>query len=790
MIHVQRAARLVLSRRCSTLAIQPRISQLLNFIGHIDASCDPSWHEVTSLPTLDSAIAHLESIAGPSTPPGESPSLLNAAHPPPTWLLVKLCSKVKSPADAEKASHLIIAYLPYVPSDLRAPVLILVVHILSSYKVFHTLDRVIKLFIELPISHESWHFNRLLRALTLYTETPTDGRYAARLAILLLKTMAERELSLTSTTYRCFLENRFITRELAEELRRRMDHDRIVPDRDHLESLLRIFAHHGSIHDAVAYARVIRRLDRGRTRPSESDTDQIVPSTTVEYLTHLVHENSLRSQFDADAEWLEFTRTGKSHRFLNEQNSTTAAAWAARLFSLSRTRSFSPENLVAFFDWSHAQRFPFRTHTTIAYTTVLLGLLRKHAYALALEVWQRYRRYGTRKLLIDAVALGVGVEVLIRAGRPDRALALIDSVNVWHRACRYPTPLVLPASRQTVPISVLNRFMRVLSMTNPSAALQLWDHMGILYAATPGTLSFTIMLNTARRATLKGDSFTGAMQELGFDLRLRLPFFNPDKTMVVGSETETESTTADAESLDKARQRSYAKLERSLAVDEGDMWGGERAWRRAHRIFTSALLAGWPELADVRAPAHAIRSSSERLATAPFRDLKSFLTPQSHNAVPNDAHNTDNDPENDFSRSDDYHHHAHFIPLLPIQAHGAYPSFAPDDATFRASVLLLGTARCAGQIPQILAWMRALGVKPRERTLAYALVFWAEVSIGAPLLERLRSHSGWHEGGGEYTRLVRWMVDWVGIENVPDEAAVGEAMRRVDVMRREWSSSS
>jgi hypothetical protein len=28
------------------------------------------------------------------------------------------------------------------------------------------------------------------------------------------------------------------------------------------------------------------------------------------------------------------------------------------------------------------------------------------------------------------------------------------------------------------------------------------------------------------------------------------------------------------------------------------------------------------------------------------------------------------------------------------------------------------------------------------------------------------------------------MEEWVGVENVPDEAAVGEAMRRVDVMRR------
>jgi hypothetical protein len=68
-------------------------------------------------------------------------------------------------------------------------------------------------------------------------------------------------------------------------------------------------------------------------------------------------------------------------------------------------------------------------------------------------------------------------------------------------------------------------------------------------------------------------------------------------------------------------------------------------------------------------------------------------------------------------------------------------------------VLLLGIARGASQIPQLLAWMRALGIMPRMRLLAYALVFWAEVSIGAPLLERLRV------SGGEYVRLVRWMEE-------------------------------
>lgn len=769
MFHVQRAAAgLVVLRRYATHSIQQRISELYNFIRVSDTSSDPSWHSITTLPTLDSAVARLESIAGPSTPLGEP--ALSSSHPPPSWLLVRLCSKVKSPADAEKATHLIITYLPYIPSDLRPPMLILAVHLLFTYRVLPALDRVIKLFIGLPIFHESWHFNRLLRALTLYTDSPTDGRFVARITILLLKTMTERELPLTKKTYHLLLKNRFIAIELSDELRQRMVRDKIVPDRAHLESLLRIAAHRGAVDSAAAYARTINHIDRRKngpsaseqTRPPEPETDQIVPSATVEYLSHLVHENAQRKQFDTNAEWLRFTNTGRSHRFLNNQ-STSAAAWGARLFSLSRTWSLSAESLVTFFEWSHAQRFPFRTHTTLAYTVVLLGLIRRSAYSLALEVWERYRSHGTRKLCIDTTALGVGVEVMVRAGQPERALALMDSpIHVRPKALRTSRPLPDLASKQRVPITVVNRFMRSLGVANPTAALQLWEHMGILYAASPNANTFAIMLNAARHATLNGDSFAGAMQELGFDLRFRLPFSKPDET-------------SGPESLDRARRRSYEKLKESLAVNGGDMWGGERAWRRAYRIFTSALLAGWPSLAEVRAPAHAIRSSGEGPATGPFRDLKNFLTPSQ---PPPDTTTPIDPKDDDLSQSDDDTN----PPLLPIHPHGAYLSFAPDDPTFLAAVLLLGTARCAGQIPQVMAWMRALDIKPRRRTLSYALVFWAEVSVGAPLLERLHIHGG--HGDGEYVRFVRWMEEWVGVENVPDEAAVGEAMRRVDGMRR------
>ncbi|KAH8977635.1 hypothetical protein EDB92DRAFT_734246 [Lactarius akahatsu] len=669
-------------RGYNNYALQQRITHLLKFVSqHDNSRDDKSWAPVTRL-ALDSAIATIESVDNNS---------------PPTWLLVRLCSKVRSQTDAEKASHLIVTNLPYISPDLRPPVLILVVHLLSAYKVLPSLDRVVKLFIGLPIFHEYWHFNRLLRALMQYTDSPTDGRIVGRLAVLLLKTMTERELTLTKKTYRFLLQNRYVTMELSEELRQRMIRDKIVPDRAHLESFLRISANRGSVHDAAAYAREIQTVDRNRQVPPHVATSEPAPSNaTVEYLSHLVHEHAQRT------------------------------------------------DLVAFFEWSHAQRFPFRTHTTLSYTIVLHALLRKGAYPLALEVWERYRKHGTRKLRLDPVALGVGVEVLARSRHPDRALVLVDAQRT-------------PRTAQ-VPSSVVTRLMRVLAATNPSAALRLWEHMGILYGTAPDAHAFSIMLGAARCATLNGDSLAGAMQELG--IPFRVPFSRRPATPPSSSPS----------SLDRARRTSYAQLKRALVSSEGDMWGSERAWRRAYRIFTDALLAAWPALAQVRAPAHAVRASGDGAATAPLRDLGRFLVPRSSPV--------ENEKADAVSAADD---DGPPPPLLPVHTHAAgyCPSFAPDDATFRAAVLLLGAARAAGEIPLVLAWMRALGVVPRTRTLAYALVFWAEVSVGAPLLERLR---GAHRG--EYVRFVRWMEEWVGVANVPDDAAIGEAMRRVDGMRR------
>jgi hypothetical protein len=115
------------------------------------------------------------------------------------------------------------------------------------------------------------------------------------------------------------------------------------------------------------------------------------------------------------------------------------------------------------------------------------------------------------------------------------------------------------------------------------------------------------------------------------------------------------------------------------------MFDNERACRQAHRLFIDALLASWPFPAEVRPPppTRAVRTSSHDPATAPLHDLKHFLMPP----LP------DSDPKLDIDFDDESQDLS--PPTLPIHPRGAYRSFSPDDATFRAEILLVGTTGTA-----------------------------------------------------------------------------------------------
>jgi pentatricopeptide repeat protein len=110
-----------------------------------------------------------------------------------------------------------------------------------------------------------------------------------------------------------------------------------------------------------------------------------------------------------------------------------------------------------------------------------------------------------------------------------------------------------------------------------------------------------------------------------------------------------------------------------------------------------------------------------------------------------------------------------------------WPTIIPSATTFHAYIHMLGWNELQAEIPQALAWMRALQMEPMQKTLAMALMYYGEVARLPPLFEAfdLNRNDAYK---GDYGRLRRWLVDWVGGRAVPSENFVA-AFRRGDANR-------
>ena len=145
------------------------------------------------------------------------------------------------------------------------------------------------------------------------------------------------------------------------------------------------------------------------------------------------------------------------------------------------------------------------------------------------------------------------------------------------------------------------------------------------------------------------------------------------------------------------------------------------------------------------------------------------------------------------------------------------PTVMPSESTFAAYISLLGLSSRAEEIPEVLVWMRALGVVPKTETLAVALVFWMEVGLRGPVFED--GWVGWGREAGsesartipmnatgstsarlpdreakttehadapprtEYGALRRWIREWVGEKKAPTEEDIYAGIKRVREMR-------
>ncbi|THH12508.1 hypothetical protein EW146_g7630 [Bondarzewia mesenterica] len=677
--------------------------------------------------------------------------------------------RMLSESDAQPPTWIVIHILFHLP-EVRPPLLILAAYVLAAHQTLPVLQHLVAIFVALPIYDQTWHFNLFLRGIAVFANSRESGRFMGGLAVTLLRAVRSRELTLTSGTCCRLLENRFVTMELNNALRSTMEAQKFVPSARSLEAYARIFARRGAIHDAEAYLQQVRLMQR-RRRPSISaaemyndpkpsscrdDSDPGIfddvhqPSSAFHYLQSLVEDKQRRA--GKVFEWYPQAHRG-SLRYDASKAPRSAAEWAARLYVRANNRTLSASNLVDYFQWYQTLPLPFRPATTMTYTILLSGLIARRRYDLAKDVWAKYR---ATELRLDGRALTVGLEVLTLAGAPDEALDLLEGRcqgSLVHRGA-----LARGRGAMTMGVVVhtpiINSFMRVLlKKRRPDIVYRLWGHMRLLYGTKPDADTLCIFLNAARNASHSFESFSGALHELGFR--------NPFRRNPPSNEGPV--------SLEVARERARADLSllARTNVKQTEMWDGIPAWRHAYFTFKHILFSNWPDLAHVKAPARALRTSKEEITRAPLRELKRSLKPSrsasSLDSIP-PVHTTSEDI------------------LLNKSLHSleTYSSIVPNSNVISAYVHFLGSQSLASEIPLLLAWMRALDVQPRREALALALVYFREVSESAPMLEK------WHAGqtSNEYVRLYRWLSAWVGEKGMPSEREIGKALIRIDRMRR------
>lgn len=690
----------------------------------------------------------------------------------PPWLVVYLAShKARTPAQAERALlDLVFTQIPHVPAQTQPSLLVLTALPLAKYALLAPLRRVLDAFLTIPVAHPALHFNLLLQAVARLPKSPA----AADLAVQLLETMTTRGLRLWARTYHILLADRFVTLQLTKRLRARMGEQQFPPSAAHLEAYVRVFAKGGAIHDAGRYMEAIRTHETQRGAPNVPhaptlDDEDGSPhrantkymrvfgedrASAFDYLARLIGRQTNAKPSPSPAPvppraHLPAKRPGK--------NVVDVFDWTTTFSSAARDLTTSSSRLLAIFDRTlDSTLFP---PTVATYTVLLRGLIRRGSYADAALVWDRLIQ---DRLVLDRKTIGAGVKALTLAGDPAKAFRVLEAFGA-HPGAPAASPALVrrgprlwkrmsapmePLQRVRLDTMALNDFMvALLRVQRPDMVFRLWDHMEELYGVKPDSHSLDTLCRAARLAVkMDENTLRGNMAIMGLS--------NPFRRVQAEPVTREQVV----------RVMHVGLAERNTRIVRS-IWKGAPAFDGVREAFRGVIFGNWPEMRNVRAPAHAVRRPDRE--DGPFAPLREVAQSIAQSLSASTSSNPDSEGQPQPAREPPPH-----ISFLasPHQA-----SVVPSETTFQAYILLLGTSDHQHEIPLVLAWMRTLQVKPSQRTLCFALIFWAEVSLRGPLFE------DWAERNerSEYGRLVQWIRDWVGDRKVPTDGIVAGYLKEV-----------
>ena len=705
------------------------------------------WVPVISQHDIVSAVSKLTEIGTLSS--SSSPGRASAPDMSmPSWVVLYLVGfKVRTPAHANgPLLDIVYSHLHKTPTSIQGPLLILTLSNLARFNLLIPIRRIVDTFLNTTLLDPDRQFNLFLQALSSIPYRSVDN---ANNVVTILKAMEARQLKLQSVTYESLLNDRFVTLQLTKFLRARMIQEGFVPSASHLEAYLRVFANNGAIHDAQKYHEAIHSTPAPVEEPGDEPIHvSKVPHYRANTLLLGAHDdrtsafNFLRTLSKQKYPQKATSPTKKKEtstipypppqrrevRFLVKQKSDIYDKTAA-LYVAAKDLTTSTRRFIQLF-------VKLTSRPTIATHTVFIrGLLFRKEFSKAAIFWSKLLKTG---LVIDQEALTTGVQTLTRNEKPHEAFLLLEKYTLKPRhqedyssnsnekiSILYP-PVALTTISMNEFLVSLNRIGR------PDAVFKFWDHMGVLYGTEPNTETLSILLQSARLACRLDDTFSGALAQMGL--------INPFRRRKVYQPHQSREEAID-EILTVIGHPSRGGLRRYTS----GIWNDQIPLEAARKVFLQALFGNDTNrrLLSVEPPANPMRSSYDSDASSSADSVIDLIPKISSKKYV-------------FTPPPD---------LLTPEGKSHYPQIVISNANCFNYITLLGVCggKRAAEIPLVLAWMKELGIVPRESTIAAALVFWAELGIQAPLVEK------WSGGPekNEYSKLVDWIRGWVGKKSLP-----------------------
>jgi len=644
----------------------------------------------------------------------------------PIWALGYILTfRVTNPSEARVAADLVIARIFSRCTRTVIPILlILSVHALANHQVIDPLHKIVELFLDRR--RFPFQYGLFLRALSRFPPSLENNVVIS----VIIEKMYKEEGKVAEDIYISLLESNSSSVPLAQRLERLLPvtDTPITPRLAHV--FFRVYTKHGATTLALKHISFVLQLaglsGRGGTLLSPSSP---TPPTDDKSAGS---RSGVGGGAGVDGPIINPPKSHSPPRGCSTRVSPITKSWTSLLGFFSSSSTISADQLVELFDRIRKTHPP----TTVSYTILMRALVARKAYQRAIGTWHEMLAEGHP---MDIQSLSAMIGACTLAEKHWEAFYILEVVAGGGSQ----EGTAKPASENPYPKIKLNpafiaTFMENLAYSGrPDLAFMLWDYAELLYGVTLDASALNVLLEIARVVMKYEGTFAGFWA----NLRVKRSSTHADNfsssDFLVGDRDEV------VESLKHMLDHGTRKKPKPTGL-----WGDVPAWQTATKIFYHAVLGNNPKLLHVLPPVTAIRSSRDDIHRHPWVEF--IRSVQGPSPVDEAFHDVDVNSPATLAR----------LGLYPLQA---YPNVAPTRTTFHNQIYLLGMCGQAGQIPMVLAWMKELKIIPFEKTIAMALIFWAEVSLRAPLFEQFG-------GEGEYPKLLTWLEAWVGVSRMPGKS--------------------